>query len=146
MKYKLINNGHFFCERTEYEPGEPVTVLFLWMATDTSYEFFIDADDVKQEYVNSRMEFRFTMPCRDVAMSYESRSSMMMGPGAFPGFPGMGAPAGKERHDDAESSDGAPLSEGEWVCECCGDRNKGRFCSECGSPRPKRGRAIRRCK
>lgn len=138
MKYKLINNGNFVCERTEYEPGEPVKVLFPWIATDTSYSFFIDADDVKENYVNDQMEFRFTMPSRDVEMSYDSRNTMMFDPNANPEFLGMGSPAGKERDGDAGSSDGAPLSEGEWDCECCGSRNMGKFCCECGSPRPRR--------
>ena len=52
MGYKLIHNDHFVSEKTEYEPGEHVKVLFPWIATDTSYNFFIDADGVRQDYVN----------------------------------------------------------------------------------------------
>ena len=56
MKYKLILNNCFHSERTEYEPGEPVKAVFQWLATDTRYQFFIDADDVRQECVNDSMD------------------------------------------------------------------------------------------
>ena len=117
MGYRLIHNDCFVTEKEEYEPGEPVRARFPWIATDTSYEFFIDAANVRQEYVNGEMVFLFIMPGHDVNMSYTSRNTMMRDP----------RPIHPEALDDGE-----PL----WICETCGTKNKGKFCCECGSARP----------
>ena len=136
MKYKLILNNCFHSERTEYEPGEPVKAVFQWLATDTSYQFFIDADDVRQECVNDSMVFRFTMPNHDVEMSFTSRNTMVYDPRALPDMMGMGPFHGMKRDGEPAHEDEIPLSEGEWVCGCCRSRNRGKFCSECGNQRP----------
>ncbi len=46
--------------------------------------------------------------------------------------PVEGAPGFTAQTDTAPAS-GPPLSEGEWFCPLCGNRNTGAFCSECGN-------------
>ncbi len=122
MGHILIHNDCFVIEKEEYEPGEPVRARFPWLATDTSYQFFIDAEDVREEYVDGEMVFLFTMPDHDVNMSFTSKNTMMYEPMQVP---------------PKSLGEEVPLSEGEWLCKICGNRNSGRFCCECGSVRPK---------
>ena len=82
------------------------------------------------------MEFHFSMPCHDVKIDYTSRNTMMYDPTAHPDLFGTDPHAENEHDGDREPANKAPLSEGEWDCKLCGNRNKGKFCSECGSPRP----------
>lgn len=62
-----------------------------------------------------------------------------MGMGMMSGFIGMGMPAGgftgmgMPKTDKAEGDASAP---GSWKCEC-GQDNTGKFCTNCGKPRPK---------
>ncbi|MBR6204278.1 MAG: hypothetical protein IKQ60_04365 [Candidatus Methanomethylophilaceae archaeon] len=127
MGFKLIHDSHFTSERTEYEPGEPVEVVFPWIATDTDYQFYIDGAFAMPEYMDGRYVIRFLMPAHDTEVSYSSRNTMFYDPSA--------------RHDRPSWSDGSPLSENEWKCNECGQVNSGKFCSTCGSPRPKQERA-----
>ncbi len=63
-------------DRQYYEPGEPVRVTLSHFATDVSYEFYADADDMTVEYENMIAVIRFTMPDHDVEVSCTSRNTM----------------------------------------------------------------------
>ncbi len=131
--HKLVHGWGFESERTEYRTGEAVKVVFPYIATDTSYSFYVDGKDADISYEDGVYVIRFFMPDHDVEVSYTSRNTMVCrGPG--PGFFSMNPPGGAERPAPKED---VALPEGEWACELCGARNQGRFCCECGSPRPR---------
>jgi hypothetical protein len=131
--HKLVYGWGFTSERTEYRTGEAVKVLFPYIATDTSYSFYVDGKDADISYEDGIFVIRFIMPDHDVEVSYTSRNTMVCrGPG--PGFFSMNPPGGAER---PASEEDVALPEGEWACERCGARNQGRFCCECGSSRPR---------
>ncbi|MBR4226472.1 MAG: hypothetical protein IKR86_06855 [Candidatus Methanomethylophilaceae archaeon] len=141
FKHKLILGDCFFSEKEKYRKGEPVRVMFPFVATDTSYNFFADADDVHVECDGSTAVITFTMPDHDVAVSFSCRNTMMldrtpgkmtMGPSMAHGFSEVGGSS-----EEPARTDDALLSEGEWEC-ACGAKNKGRFCSECGREKPER--------
>ena len=107
MAYKLKYDVGFTSEKTEYEPGESVKVVFLCVGSDTSYTFHVNADDVKEEYAGDVIVIRFTMPDHDVDVSVTMGNPMkpnsasglgiagleITGPGmAGAGMPGMGMP------------------------------------------------------
>jgi hypothetical protein len=136
-RYNLNCSFGFETERTKYKPGEPVCVTFSQFATDTSYTFLVDVDDVDIKYEDGKAIIRFTMPDHDVNVGYSCRNTMYR-PTSGPGFLGFGGTEGEMKVvDDTEKKDEAPLQEGEWVCALCNARNFGKFCCECGSPRPK---------
>ena len=83
VKYKLILNGGFSePEKTEYAPGEKVTVRYDIIATDTDYRFFSDDVDFEQDFDGGYV-FTFVMPEHDVTMNVESHNSMEYDPNAF---------------------------------------------------------------
>ena len=126
MGFKLIHSSHFTSEKTEYDPGELVEVVFPWIATDTDYQFYIDGAFAIPEYVDGEYVFRFLMPAHDTEVSYSSCNSMFYNPSA--------------RQDRPRTANEDPLSEAEWACDECGNVNSGKFCSTCGRPRPKQRR------
>ena len=121
--FKLIYENHhgigFNSERNEYEPGEPVTVTFNAIGTDTSYTFDVDAADVKVTINGSIATITFTMPEHDVEITVGSRPYMGMSTPPYMGM-SMGMGLGMDSV---------------WICEMCGTRNTGRFCTECGRPK-----------
>ncbi|MBO4797623.1 MAG: hypothetical protein J5494_02470 [Candidatus Methanomethylophilaceae archaeon] len=123
MYHKLIYGPGFVSEKTRYKPGEHVEVIFQWIATDTSYNFSVDADDVSMSCDGSRMFIKFTMPDHDVKIDYSCRNTMVYHPDPAKGL------------SPFEMAEEPPPQSGEWTCECCGSRNTGKFCPECGSPR-----------
>ncbi len=52
------------------------------------------------------------------------------GPFVIPAVPAT------EPETTAPTFSAADLAENEWLCPFCGNKNAGRFCSECGSPKP----------
>ena len=156
MAYKVNFGPLFTSEKTEYEPGEPVKVIFPFIATDTSYRFHVNADDKKEEYKNGVIEITFTMPDHDVEVDVNSKNTMepepnpMLTPvGAFTGMgfgmfaPGMfNPPSGNTpapstgTTPDTEVSQPSNTPEGEWICPECSTKNTGRFCTNCAKPRP----------
>lgn len=79
-KYKLHLDGYGFeSPKTTYADGEPVTVYYSMIATDTDYSFFLDCDDVElaQTYDNQHgYVLKSIMPAHDVTVSVKSRNSM----------------------------------------------------------------------
>lgn len=143
-RYDLICSFGFETEKTKYKPGEPVCVTFSQFATDTNYTFHVDADDVDIKYEDGKAIIRFTMPAHDVNVGYSCRNTMYR-PTSGSDFFGFGIIDGEMKVvDDTEKKDDAPLKEGEWLCETCKARNFGKFCTECGSPRPRRCLRARR--
>ena len=79
-KYHLHFDGYGLTSpKTAYADGEPVTVYYDMIATDTEYSFYLDEPDVELEqdfdgehgYV-----LKFNMPAHDVTVTVESRNSM----------------------------------------------------------------------
>lgn len=65
--------------KTSYADGEPVTVYYSMIATDTDYSFFTDSEDVEltQTYDDKHgFVLKFNMPAHDVTISVKSRNSM----------------------------------------------------------------------
>ena len=134
MKYKVIYDQIAFnSDRTEYAPGENVEVRFIMVMTDVSTSFHLDVDEYTRTYENGCYVLRFVMPEHDVNISASMKSVMTYDPNVFgnggmnTGFLGMGL------INDMPAK-GIPGSE--WVCPACKSKNSGRFCTECGSPRP----------
>ena len=121
-----------------YSPGDNVVVSFDNVMTDTAYEFFCTAEnyEVKRDDCG-RAKIMFVMPEHDVQVSvsveqqrfgpisYEKKDNGFMG---FAGFAKM-----MEDQRSAPVETGAPK---DWCCPNCNAVNKGRFCSECGTPKP----------
>ena len=80
-----VNCEGFNAKKTEYAPGEKVTVYYDTIGTDTDYSFRAEESDVKLEQHYDQTKgyiLSFTMPEHDVTLIVESRSSMMMDPDA----------------------------------------------------------------
>ncbi len=125
-EYKLIfERGGFESAKTKYAAGEDVTVYYKTILTDTDYYFSFDGVDCERDYEPEKgYIFRFVMPERDVRISYESRNSMTMDPGAH-----------VNDHKTAAAAEGE-VPEGWWRCPDCGNVNEGQFCAECGCRKP----------
>ena len=80
-QYRLNYDGYGFESRkTAYAAGDPVTVYFNLIATDTRYDFALDDDAValEQGYDPQRgYVFTFTMPDHDVTLSVSSENTML---------------------------------------------------------------------
>ena len=127
-KYRLIfNRLGFVSAKKEYEEGEEVKVSYPIVATDTDYSFEINVEDLKRDYdVKNGYGFIFIMPDHDVTFDVSTRNTMMRDPSIM--IQGNDIPERKDKED---------LKEGEWRCPECGYINSGRYCSECGTERPK---------
>jgi len=146
MGYKLIYDSYgmfgFKTEKDEYDPGELVRVKYIGMGTDQCYTFDVNADDVKTVRNDFVADITFTMPDHDVEL--ECSSSSMWSPSPAPGF-GMGTPLDsfqsmlksqpvEQNQNEPKASD--PANGKGWTCPNCGAVNMGRFCAECGTPKP----------
>ncbi|MCR5282430.1 MAG: hypothetical protein K6E18_03600 [Lachnospiraceae bacterium] len=85
QKYKVVFDGYgFTSDKKAYAPGDPVTVYYDMVATDTDYQFSCDEDvDLKQTFDNAHgYVFTFTMPEHDVTFQVSSRNTMEYDPDA----------------------------------------------------------------
>ncbi|MBR0416434.1 MAG: hypothetical protein IJI56_01335 [Firmicutes bacterium] len=81
QKYDLKLPSGFESKKTSYAAGEEVKVTYPYLATDTDYSFYSDADDMKKGYTDSEgYVFTFTMPERDVTFWVTSHNSMVYEP------------------------------------------------------------------
>ena len=84
MSYKLnymrTGNFGFITDKDEYEPGEPVRIIYNAIATDESNTFTVNADDTKIEYEGSVAVITFTMPDHDVDLKCSSSSMWSASP------------------------------------------------------------------
>ena len=128
----------FKSTKREYEAGEIVEVVFYFVATDTSYTFRADVEDLKEEYENGCIVLRFTMPEHDVKIAFESRNVMAYKPNegnALTGFMGMMNVAGgvspKGEAGKKEIKNGTE----DKFCRICGEKriNHAKFCTACGA-------------
>lgn len=127
-------------DRAYYKIGEHVEAIFIFVATDTSYDVKVNAPDLKVEY-GSVIKVSFTMPDHDVDITIGGRSVMMNMPNSPMddiGFMGMGDNMNNRNQADRANETKKPIvSDGsEWTCPLCGATNTGRFCCECGGVRP----------
>ena len=68
--------------KDRYQAGEVVTLCFFMVATDTSYSFFLDDEQLNPVDFSWEKGFvlRFTMPEHDVKVSYSMRNTMIWEP------------------------------------------------------------------
>ncbi len=127
-------------DRAYYMPGEHVEAVFVFVATDTSYDVEVDAPDLKVEY-GSVIKVSFTMPDHDVDIRLGCRSVMMNKP--FTPMSGVGMMGMVDNMNNGNKPDRANVTDkplvsdrSEWICPLCGGKNTGKFCCECGGARP----------
>lgn len=113
--FLLAKDGQLF-----HAPGEEVEVEFCAVGSDTSYSFEVSAPNVKYEY-GSTIKIQFVMPEHDVTISVGSK----------PYGPNMDLFEKQLK----ESVTMGMMQQG-WICLKCNTRNTGKFCTECGSPKP----------
>ena len=128
-------------EKYEYEAGEEVLVIYNCVATDTSYSFKVDADDVKYEY-GSDIRIKFIMPEHDVSIECSSRNVMMHRPEQAPNIGVMKAPVinsfmGINEMNNAMKKAAVQVKATDKFCRSCGTKFSGneKFCRDCGTPR-----------
>ena len=71
----------FLGAKDSYRAGEKVTLYYPFIATVTSYAFYLDGEKLDvgwTEFLGYRI--RFTMPERDVTLTCESRNDMVYNP------------------------------------------------------------------
>ena len=134
VKFDNIGGFGFVSKKVMYEPGESVEVIFNAVMTDTSYTFKVNVDDYKVDRTNGSIVYiSFIMPEHDVEVTYTCQNVMMYHPDTN-GLPGMmGYMGNKESTEDVNMG----ILE-EWICPVCNSSNRGRFCTECGTPVNKR--------
>ncbi len=60
-----------------YEEGEEVVIRYTHLATEYSYNFFLDGEEIDTEYDSDKGHFilRFTMPDHDITLECKSYNS-----------------------------------------------------------------------
>lgn len=79
----------FHGAKSAYTAGETVELRYDMIATDTDYQFYVNADDVRIDWEeeNHGYVIRFTMPEHDIDISCESFNTMVYDPDALQSNP-----------------------------------------------------------
>lgn len=81
-RYRVDYDGAKRCykyARNSYKAGEQVTLIFNWVATDTSYSFYLNGESPKVTYANNGRggyQISFIMPAFDVKLECSSYNTM----------------------------------------------------------------------
>ena len=80
-KYSVDYGGcEFFYKnaKKKYKAGEKVTVYYDLIATDTSYTFYLDGEELNVGYSDKNgFEISFVMPAKDVKLTVTMRNTMI---------------------------------------------------------------------
>lgn len=125
----------FKSAKREYEAGEAVEVIFYIVATDTSYTFEVNVEDLKRTYENGCIVLRFTMPEHDVTIKCGERSVMTPGPVGFMGLGLMTMEEVARLKAEAERKNEIKNTPEDKFCRICGEKriNSAKFCTGCGA-------------
>ena len=108
-KYHLHFDGYGLTSpKTAYADGEPVTVYYDMIATDTDYSFYVDDPDVEltQDFDGEHgYVLKFNMPANDVTVSVKSRNSMEYDPEALPDMQPDMQPESESMSEEAVSEE-----------------------------------------
>ena len=79
-RYKVDYGGQkdlFTGAQDSYRAGETVTLYFEFIATDTSYSFYVDGKDFNPDYdAEKGYVLKFTMPEHDITVGFSSVNTM----------------------------------------------------------------------
>lgn len=80
-KYKIDYGGQkglYTGAKDKYAEGETVEFYYSFVATDTSYKFLLDGNEICVDYEHDRgFIIRFTMPAHDVTFSCINKNTMI---------------------------------------------------------------------
>lgn len=80
-KYRVDYCGQkefFKGAKDKYKEGDEVEVYFHLIATDTSYKFYLDGEEINVGYdEKAGIIVKFTMPPHDVTLSFRQRNVML---------------------------------------------------------------------
>lgn len=83
-KYKVDYCGEmsFYDNAKEtYTAGETVELYYKFIATDTSYHFYLDGEDINYNYEDKKgFVISFVMPQHDVKLECVSKNTMLYDP------------------------------------------------------------------
>ena len=125
----------FRSSKHEYEAGEEVEVVYYLLASETSYTFDANVEDLEKTYENGNVVLRFIMPTHDVTITLESGSIMMYRPEGYNGLAGFGmgmmntvgiVPT-NTNSEEKEIKNGAE----DKFCRICGEKriNHAKYCT-----------------
>ena len=117
----------FQSDRYFYEPGEKVVVTYFMVSPNVSYTFGGNVDDLTWEY-GSPIKLTFTMPDHDVELTLKEQIPLADPCGQANAASGYATPV--------TASTPSVGSAAEWICPTCQTKNTGKFCYECGNPKP----------
>ncbi len=132
-KYDLSFDGSGFKARKHsYAEGETVKCIYGMVATDTSYDFRADSDDVKLDVEfdgNHSYIITFTMPAHDVKISLKKHSTMVIDENAYEeSLEGQGEPDGQGDLKDRISNENLLFDHYEAVVATDGGDGHTEYC------------------
>ena len=63
--------------KDSYRAGQKVELVYMYVATDTDYRFYLDGEPVDWDYEDGNFVIRFVMPEHDVVLDYTAVNSML---------------------------------------------------------------------